>query len=597
MSETPAADAPLAKRIAEVVLEGFDRHYRLFRETSARAKERFELADWADVQQSVRERIRFYDERVRESVERLRGELAAGELDDATWQQVKLHYIGQLVDHKRPELAETFFNSVVTRILHRTYAHNDFIFVRAAMSTEYIESDPPIYRSYYPTATGLHETFRRLLTDFGWRRPFADLERDVDHVVRALLEHEGGAWPLPEPNHQVQVLSSAFYRNKAAHVVGKVVDGHRETPFVVPILHDDRGRLYLDTILLDPDSISTIFSLSRAYFMVDMDVPSGYVQFLRTLMPAKPRSEIYTALGLAKQGKTLFYRDLLHHLHHSRDELVEAPGTPGLVMHVFNLPSYPYVFKVIKDEFGPSKQSDRETVRRKFVMAHEVDRVGRMVDALEFTNLALPLDRFSRELLDQLERLAPSSVEADGDDLVVKHCYVERRMIPLNVYLETATSAEVEEAVKEYGDAIRELAIANVFPGDMLWRNFGVNRHGRVVFYDYDEIEYLTDCVFRAIPPPPNPEAELADEVWYPVGPLDVFPEEFESFLLGEQRVREVFLRHHAELLRPDFWRECQRRVARGEIVDFFPYPESARFCERYGGAAPVVDLRQAGSL
>ncbi len=595
MTERPAAPA-LVTRIAEVLVEGFDRHYRLFRETSARAKERFELADWVDAQQAVRERIRFYDERVRECVERLRGDLAAEELDGATWQQVKLHYIGLLVDHKRPELAETFFNSVITRILHRTYAHNDFIFVRAAVSTEYIESDPPSYRSYYPAATGLAATLRRLFADFGWRRPFADLDRDIDHVVRSLLEHEGGTWPAREPNHQIQVLSSAFYRNKAAHVVGKVVDGHRETPFVVPVLHDGDGRLVLDTILLDADSISTVFSLSRAYFMVDMDVPSGYVQFLRTLMPAKPRSELYTALGLAKQGKTLFYRDLLHHLHHSQDEFVEAPGTPGLVMHVFNLPSYPYVFKVIKDEFGPSKDVDRETVKRKFTMAHEVDRVGRMVDALEFTNLALPLERFAPELLDQLERLAPSSVEQDGDDLLVKHCYVERRMIPLNVYLESATPEQLEHAVHEYGDAIRELAIANVFPGDMLWRNFGVNRHGRVVFYDYDEIEYLTDCVFRAIPPPPNPEAELAEEVWYPVGPRDVFPEEFESFLLGEPRVRGVFLEHHAELLEPEFWRACQRQVARGEVVDFFPYPESARFCERFGDGA-VLDLRAAGHL
>jgi isocitrate dehydrogenase kinase/phosphatase len=374
-------------------------------------------------------------------------------------------------------------------------------------------------------------------------------------------------------------------------VVGKVINGNAETPFVVPVLHDGDGRLVLDTILLDADSISTVFSLSRSYFMVDMDVPSGYVQFLRTLMPAKPRSELYTALGLAKQGKTLFYRDLLHHLHHSRDQFVEAPGTPGLVMHVFNLPSYPYVIKVIKDEFGPSKHVDRETVRRKFTMAHEVDRVGRMVDALEFTNLALPLGRFSRELLGQLERLAPSSIEIEGDDLVVKHCYVERRMIPLNVYLESATPEQVEHAVREYGDAIRELAIANVFPGDMLWRNFGVNRHGRVVFYDYDEIEYLTDCVFRSIPPPPNPEAELAKEVWHAVGPLDVFPEEFGSFLLGDPRVREVFLRHHAELLEPGFWRECQRRVAAGEIVDFWPYPESARFRERFGDGPPLAAL------
>ena len=575
-----------AQRIADVLIEGFDRHYRLFRATSAAAKERFEDAAWAEAQQAVKERIRFYDDRVRECVERLRDELDAGSIDDATWQRAKLLYIGLLVDHKQPELAETFFNSVVTRVLRRTYVRNDVAFVRAAVSTEHIESDPPIYRSYYPAGTDLRAALLECFADFGWRRPFARLEREVDFVLRALLEHFHGEWPVPEPNHQVQMLGSAFYRNKAAYVIGKIVNGNDETPFAVPVLHDADGRLTLDTVLLDAESISVLFSLSRAYFMVDMDVPSGYVQFLQTLMPAKPRSELYTAVGLAKQGKTLFYRDLLHHLHHSQDEFVEAPGTRGLVMHVFTLPSYPYVLKVIKDEFGASKQTDRETVKGKFLMVKEIDRVGRMADTLEFTNLELPRSRFAPELLGQLLELAPSTVTVDGDSVIVGHCYVERRMTPLNLYLETAAADEVEHVVREYGDTIRDLAIANVFAGDMLWRNFGVNRHGRVVFYDYDEIEYLTDCTFRAIPPPPNPEAELSGEPWYPVGARDVFPEEFETFLLGEPRVRDAFLRHHADLLRPEFWQRCQQLVAGGEIVDFFPYPESMRFSRRFTSPA-----------
>jgi len=577
-------DDEIAQRIADITIAGFDHHYRVFRETSASAKRLFEDAEWATLQHAVKERIRFYDERVRECVERLRNELDAGSFDDATWNRAKLLYIGLLVDHKQPELAETFFNSVVTRVLRRTYVHNSFAFVRAAISTEYIESDPPIYRSYYPAETSLRESLLEVFGDFGWSRPFADLERDVGYVLRAMLECFGGEWPTREPNYQVQVLGSAFYRNKAAHVIGKLVNGHDETPFVVPVLHDADGRLHLDTVLLDEASISVLFSLSRAYFMADMDVPSGYVQFLQSLMPARARADLYTAVGLAKQGKTLFYRDLLHHLLHSQDAFVEAPGTPGLVMHVFNLPSYPYVLKVIKDEFGYSKQTDRATVMRKFEMVKQIDRVGRMADTLEFKNLALPRSRFAPALLEQLLTLASQTISLEDDNVVVGHCYVERRMTPLNLYLETATPEEVEDVVREYGDTIRDLAIANVFAGDMLWRNFGVNRHGRVVFYDYDEIEYLTDCTFRAIPPAPNPEAELSGEPWYPVGPLDVFPEEFGTFLLGSPKVREAFMRHHADLLRPEFWQRCQEQVSRGEIVDFWPYPEALRFRRRYAG-------------
>jgi isocitrate dehydrogenase kinase/phosphatase len=568
---------PIAEAIAAVLIEGFDRHYRLFRETSAQAKERFERAAWAEAQLAVQERIRFYDERVRENVQRLRTEFDLDALDAAAWREVKLRFIGLLVDHHQPELAETFFNSVITRILRRTYSDNDLIFVRATISTEQIASDPPIYRSYYPGQSGLRDCFGHVFRDLGWGVPFADLERDLDR----LLETLGEPWAHLEPNHQIQVLGSAFYRNKAAYVLGKIVNGHQELPFVVPVLHDEDGLLALDAIVLEEERISVLFSLSRAYFMVDMDVPSAYVEFLRTMTPARARADLYTLIGLGKQGKTLFYRDLLQHLHHSEDAFVEAPGVRGQVMLVFTLPSYPYVIKVIKDVFGPGKDTDRATVRSKFELVKHVDRVGRLADTLEFTALALPLDRFSPELLGELRSLAPSMIEEDGESLVIDHCYVERRMTPLNIYLDRATPEEVEPAVLEYGNAIRDLAIANIFPGDLLWRNFGVTRYGRVVFYDYDEIEYLTDVTFRRIPPPPNPEAELSGEPWYGVARNDVFPEEFATFLLGDVRLRESFLRHHAELLEPEFWQECQRRVRAGEIVDFFPYPESLRFCNQ----------------
>jgi isocitrate dehydrogenase kinase/phosphatase len=572
-----SADVALARSIADVLLEGFDKHYGLFRATSAGAKERFERAAWADAQRAAQERIQFYDLRVAECVERLRSEFDLEAFEAPVWRQVKLFYIGLLVEHHQPELAETFFNSVITRILRRTYAQNDLIFVRATMSTDDIESDPPVYRSYYPNGGGLRECLARIFDDFGWAVPFSDLDRDIDHVVPALDERTKATWTHIESNHQIQVLGSPFYRNKAAYVLGKIVNGHQEQPFVVPVLHDDSGKLALDAVLLDEEQINVLFSLSRAYFMVDMDVPAAYVEFLRTMAPSRQRADLYTMLGLGKQGKTLFFRDLLQHLHHSDDAFVEAPGIKGQVMIVFTLPSYPFVFKIIKDVFGHGKETTRAKVREKFTMVKHVDRVGRMADTLEFTELALPRERFSPALLDELQRLAPSMIEL-GESLVIRHCYVERRMVPLNIHLERASPDELDAAIVEYGNAVRDLAIANIFPGDMLWRNFGVNRHGRVVFYDYDEIEYLSDCNFRRIPPASSTDDELADGAWYGVLPRDVFPEEFATFLLGEDRLREPFLRHNADLLEPEFWQGCQRRLENGNIADFFPYPESVRF-------------------
>jgi isocitrate dehydrogenase kinase/phosphatase len=521
-----------------------------------------------------------------ETLEHLNRDFAVGGIDDVVWQRAKLYYIGLLTDHKQPELAETFFNSVFCRVQHRTYFHNEFIFFRPAVSTEFIESEPPTYRSYYPATVGFSAAVRQVFLDFAWSRPFGNLDRDVDYVLRMVARHVGDRQQA-QPNFQIQVLDSAFYRNKAAYVIGKVINGTDEFPFAVPVLHSLQGKLCLDAILLDPWRIAALFSLSRAYFMVDMQVPSAYVQFLCSLMPGKPRSELYTMLGLGKQGKTMFFRDLFYHLHQSRDQFVVAPGIAGLVMMVFTLPSYPYVFKVIKDVFGPGKDMDKTAVKRKYQLVKQVDRVGRMADTLEFSYAALPKARFSPDLIEELQRQVPSQMEEDGDELVIKHLYIERRMEPLNLYLDRAERAGrgdlIDQAVLEYGNAIRELAIANIFPGDMLWKNFGVARFGRVVFYDYDEIDYMTDCNFRRIPTAPSPEMELAAEPWYSVGRNDVFPEEFANFLLTSPRIRQAFMKYHGDLLDPDFWKRAQEKIRRGELQDFFPYPESFRFCNVYG--------------
>ncbi|MBS0444749.1 MAG: bifunctional isocitrate dehydrogenase kinase/phosphatase [Proteobacteria bacterium] len=586
-----ALDDERAYDIARAMRDGFDRHYHLFRETSAAAKQRFEAADWHAQQRAQRERIEFYDRRVEEAAVRLQAEFAAGELPMDVWQQVKLHYIGLLTNHHQPELAETFFNSVTTKILHRSYFNNDFIFVRPAVSTEYIENDEPAslptYRAYYPTPDTMRETFLRIVTNFQLVRPFDDLPRDIGLVVDAVLAELGDF--RPRPNFQVQVLSSLFYRNKGAYVVGKIINGFSETPFALPIVHGEDGLLEIDAALFGEDDLLLLFSFARAYFMVTMEIPSAYVQFLRSLMPKKPRSELYNALGLAKQGKNAYYRDFLFHLKHSSDAFRIAPGIKGMVMLVFDLPSFPYVFKVIKDHFPAQKETTRELIKRKYLLVKQHDRVGRMADTLEYSNVAFPRERFTDELVAELRHDCASLLEEEGDTLVIRHLYIERRMIPLNIYLQEATPEQVEAAVIEYGNAIKDLVRANIFPGDMLWKNFGVTRHGKIVFYDYDEIEYLTDCNFRKVPAPRNEEEEMSGEVWYAVGPRDVFPETFAPFLLGNPAVREVFMAHHADLLDAGFWQGHKERILAGVVHDVFPYDTHRRFQHRRAVPAPLA--------
>ena len=607
-------DSPLAYDIAKAMMDGFNRHYRLFRTESARAKHRFEVADWHGQQRAQRERIEFYDLRVKECSTRLEREFKAGEQAMDVWQQVKLHYIGLLVDHHQPELAETFFNSVTTKILHRSYFQNDFIFVRPAVSTEYIENDEPAvrptYRSYYPKADKLGEAVEAMVRDFDLRCTFQDLTRDVAYVVQAMSVKMKDT--KLRANFQVQVLSGLFFRNKGAYIVGKIINGFNEIPFSLPLLHLDKDPLFnpdisqlvIDAALFGEDDLLALFSFARAYFMVDMEVPSAYVQFLRSMMPRKPRNEIYSALGLQKQGKTLFYRDFLHHLRHSTDKFRIAPGIKGMVMLVFDLPSFPYVFKVIKDYYPPQKDTTREKIKGKYLLVKQHDRVGRMADTLEYSEVAFPRDRFDDELIAEIEKFAPSQLEIsdrDGDgqmEVVIKHIYIERRMIPLNIYLQEAFDvglgngigdpqpgsesaralAQVERGVVEYGNAIKDLVAANIFPGDMLWKNFGITRHGKVVFYDYDEIEYVTDCNFRKVPTPRNEEEEMSGEIWYSVGPKDVFPETFGPFLLGNPAVRSFFMKHHADLLEAAFWQAHKERIAQGHVFDVFPYERERRF-------------------
>ena len=574
--------------IAQTMLDGFNRHYRLFSETNRGAKQRFEQADWHGQQRAQRERIEFYDTRVDEAVERLQREFDTATLSDDTWQQVKLHYIGLLTNHHQPELAETFFNSVTTKMLHHSYFRNDFIFVRPAVSTEYIENDEPTslptYRAYYPTRETLRETLLRIVDNFQLDRPFQDLGRDVDAVRAELRRHVGDGIRL-RANFQIQVLSSMFFRNKGGYIIGKIVNGFAETPFALPVLHGLDGKLVIDAALFAEDDLLMLFSFARAYFMVDMESPSAYVQFLRSLMPRKPRNEIYSALGLQKQGKNHFYRDFLYHLRHSSDKFGIAPGIKGMVMLVFDLPSFPYVFKVIKDFYPPQKDTTRELIKSKYLLVKTHDRVGRMADTLEYTSVAFPRARISDELVAELQHFCPSQIEMDDDALVIKHVYIERRMIPLNIYLQDASPEQMAHAVVEYGNAIKDLVAANIFPGDMLWKNFGVTRHGKVVFYDYDEIEYITDCKFRRVPTPRNEEEEMSSEVWYAVGPKDVFPETFSPFLLGNDAVREVFMKHHADLLDAAFWQSHQARIKAGHVHDVFPYDVHKRFV--HAGAAP----------
>jgi isocitrate dehydrogenase kinase/phosphatase len=567
--------------IAQTILEGFDKHYFLFRQYGKEARTCFESADWTAANEGRKERIMGYEARVTETVDALNSRFPGAGEDTLCWPEIKANFISLLMNHLQAECAETFYNSVVCRVLHRTYYNNENIFARPSLSTEHLYGSTPSFRSFYPPTQGLRRCLLQLLTGFGLENPFQDLRRDVRFLETAIRKERKKGWKK-QPNYQVQVLTSLFFRSKAAYVVGRIINGDTTQPLVIPVLQDKNGRIYADTALLRRKEVSIVFSFSRAYFMVDMEVPSAYVRFLLSIMPGKSVVDLYAMLGLQKQAKTLFYRELLYHLSHSADNFQIAPGVKGMVMLVFTLPSFQFVFKMIKDHFDPPKTSSRKEVREKYQLVKYHDRVGRLADTLEYSNVAIAINRIDPALLEELYKKAGASIEQVGDRLVLQHVYIERRMEPLDQYLSHTSPAQRRKAIRDFGQSIRDMVGANIFPGDMLKKNFGVTRNGRVVFYDYDEICYITDCNFRRIPPARSYEDEISDTPWYSIGPNDVFPESFTPFFFTDPDDLAEFKKHHADLLDPEWWNNMKETIRAGELTDVFPYPVKRRFSVRF---------------
>ncbi len=574
------------ERFARTILNGFESYFAEFEIITLAAKTRFENADWQGMQQASRDRIDIY--KVKSSSILTHVELIAGEQlrDYAFWADVRDIYARLIQGHNNFEIAETFFNSIYCAVFKHRKIRDEYTFVFSPQGDMPPADVSKVYRSYWLNS-GLGTLLKQLLDDYAFAIPYEDQARDIANIERVVERYLNKRFDMHRPGIEFQVLEHHFFRNKGAYIVGRIVCGEDSMPFVLPILHNEAGAVYVDTVLFGADKVSVIFSFTRSYFFVDVSIPSQYVLFLQQLMPAKPISEIYSAIGHNKHGKTYYYRCAYRHMRSTSDPFIIAPGIKGMVMSVFTMESYDFVFKIIKDRFTPPKEMTREQVMEKYRLVKRWDRVGRMADTQEFKNLAFARNRFPDALMDELRQVAPSMIEEHGKALVIKHVYVERRMEPLNLYLQHATDDQVVAVMDEYGNAIKELAAANIFPGDMLLKNFGVTRHGRVVFYDYDEIVPLTDCNFRTIPEPRNEAEEMSSQPWYSVGPNDIFPEEFRLFFSGNQRARKVFDQMHSDIYSAEFWQRLQDQVRSGYIEYFFPYRRKLRFDR--GVAAPAI--------
>jgi isocitrate dehydrogenase kinase/phosphatase len=576
MAIQPLIHNSTARRMAKTILNGFRSYFADYLNSTLSAKARYEKADWHGVRQANVERLELYKDKIKQTVQYLEMVTNQDIADLSLWSEAKVAYTQLIFNFPNFEIAETFFNSVFSDIHDHDKISDDIIYVLSSQLIEAPEAEYSIFVRY--KGEGFRETFQRIIEESEFSLPKENLTLDLDCIMgvfnQEVVPHIQGV----HSDVKFDLLESTFYRGKAAYMVGRVVDGDNTFPMVIVILNNEEGGLYVDTALFTVDELSVVFSFTHNHFMVDAPLPYQYAHFLKNLMPNKLDYEIYNALGFPKHAKTEFYRQLVGHLDNSDDQFIIAPGIKGMVMTVFMLPSYNIVFKIIKDKFAPPKEVTHQIVREKYRLVSRSDRIGRMADTQEFDDLIFPLDRFSNALIKELQEVAGSQIEIRGDKLLIRHLYTERYMTPLNIYLETASQEEMQSAMEEYGNCIKQLAAANIFPGDMPLKNFGVTRHGRVVFYDYDEIATLTKCNFRKIPQPRTEQEEMQSGTWYTVGPDDIFPEEFRLFFSGNIKARKIFEEMHSDLYNMSFWQDLQAQIRDGYVVDVFPYRRAKRF-------------------
>ncbi|WLH50497.1 bifunctional isocitrate dehydrogenase kinase/phosphatase [Pseudomonas tolaasii] len=559
-----------ALAIARMILDGFDDYREHFRRITIGARERFEKAQWQIGQAASAARINLYEEKVAEVTARLRGGFEAKTLLDVeAWPVVKSAYIGLIDLRFDDELSETWYNSIFCSLFSHDLISDGCMFIHTTRPS--LRRARAAQTRLYAPAGKITEMLAQIFADYSFSEPYADLPADLRRLEAQLRENLPD-WVCKDPDLTVELFSSVLYRNKGAYLVGRLYTRDEQWPLVIPLLHREGRGIQIDALITDEAEVSIIFSFTRSYFMVDVPVPAEFIGFLKRILPGKHIAELYTSIGFYKHGKSEFYRALINHLATTDDRFTMAPGVRGMVMSVFTLPGFNTVFKIIKDRFSPSKNVNRATVIEKYRLVKSVDRVGRMADTQEFADFRFPLSKFEPECLAELLEVAAGTVEVEGDTVLIRHCWTERRMTPLNLYLDNANPAQIREALEDYGLAIKQLAAANIFPGDMLLKNFGVTRHGRVVFYDYDEICFLTEANFRHIPAPRTPEDEMASEPWYSIGPHDVFPEEFPPFLFADASQRKLFDELHGELYNADYWKGLQEAIRAGKVIDVFPY-------------------------
>ncbi len=583
----PAVEAytGLVPRAAEMAIEGYKRYLEDFLLITRRAREKFETRDWRGRNRDAYYRLDLYEKHLEiaaQELEELLGDVARLE---PAWARIKAEFERRIADRDDAELFETFFNSITRKILGTVGLNRAVEFFHLGDPYHSPDGDAGLYRTYR-----LNSDTARVCADILREReftvPFERLERDAELIAH---EMDLRLWPFHRRDAPIviDVIHQPFFRNKVAYIIGRIRAGARTLPLVIPLLNGKLG-IAADAVLLDEGEASIVFSFAYSYFHVETDRYRELIAFLQTILPQKPRAELFNSIGFNHHGKTIYYRDLHHYVHVAKERFIIAPGKEGAVMIAFTMPHYTYVLKVIKDypcflrtPVNTSKSMTRQSVRHQYAFVIHHDRVGRMVDTQEFENLRFKTSRFSADLLEEFRVAARGSVSVGDEYVIVRHLYVQRRVIPLPMFFQSETDPEsIRRVLIDFGYFLKDLAASGIFPSDLfnIW-NYGVTSHGRVVLYDYDDILPLDRVRFRTKPvPTADYEEMLAEEDWVVATPDDFFIDEMDLYSGIPEPLKGVFKAYPGDLYTLEFWNSIKRRHARGEIIDITAYDRSKRF-------------------
>lgn len=564
-------DRELIAESSQIIYDGFVRYNSAFHKITRRARTRFEQRDWQGHQDDIVERINVYEKSVRRVVLLLQKTLGNRTYDHQFWNLIRSYFGARLKKVPDSGFIKTFFNSVTRRIFDTVGVDSNLEFVESSLEED-IEMTKSLNLRRYPYWGSLEKIFETILEDFSFRVPYSDITRNSVYISGEIEKFIAN-----EPEHderdflRFEFIDTFFYQAARAYMIGRIIMNNGISPIVIAFKNTDDG-IDVDAVFLSEDEVSLVFSYTRSYYFADPNSVVGTVHFIHSILPRKPLDELYTVLGRLRQGKTERYRIFSKHMQHTNDKFVHTEGDRGLVMIVFTLPSYDLVFKVIRNKFAFPKTITPGEVIEKYKLVSKHDRAGRLIDTQEFQNLEFPINRFSEELKQELLEEASNTMEIADDNLLFEHIYIERRVKPLNLYIKQSTREAAKLAILDYGQAIKDLAQTNIFPGDLLLKNFGVTRHGRVIFYDYDEVTLITDCNFRDIPEANDIIDEMRSDTWYYVDKNDIFPQEFIKFLAMDEELRSLFLEVHGDLLTADYWRNIKAKHLEGQISVVIPY-------------------------